>query len=264
MKCFILSLSASLALAASAQAVILADFNSSDWADDFAPNPGNTDNYTYSATQGVGGSGAIFANTGDAGNVAFTPTSFDATGNGTTLEFSLDFRITASANTVSDSNPTVRLGIGDDTSGSLSGRVFGDFDATSINTGAGTVTGRLDLNGNGGITGNAFDLNLDTWYTLYYSWETTGGSSGSLSGDAIVRVYNIGTTTVVDAEANITTSLTGRQLDATSFVNMRGDQISSTATTYLDNLTAVPEPSTIAMLAGGLGMLFLLRRRTHR
>jgi len=239
-------------------AALLSDFNTVGWTSDFAAV--NTGNYTHFATEGTGGSGAISPNNStEGGNIVYDATSFDLTSIGETLELTLDFRITATGDVVADGNPTVRLGVGDDTTGSLSGRIFGDFDVTSINSGGGTVNGRLDLNG--GTLSSSFDLDLDTWYTLYFSWETTGGTSGDLSGTSTAHVYEFGTTTLADANSTLSTGLTNRLLDGDNYVNIRADDLGNNKSTYLDNLAVIPEPSSLALLGVAVGAMLLMRKQ---
>lgn len=210
---------------------------------------------TTGAGLGSNGSGGSSGLAGQVSSSAFTTGQVDLPGAylvaDTVFDATLSFSGTFDFNVISEGDfddgvfvlGDIGTGITTNTSGELLSMKF--YDPAS-----GSNPNRLVDGNNNVLDGIAADIvDNDVWYRASFTWTPTSGTTGDFS------------LTVSDFSSDLgTVSATGFTFDSatTQFgfgsVNdtMRFDNIS---------ITQVPEPSTMLLALGGLGGLFIRRRR---
>lgn|GEM_PF-3641319 len=231
-----------------------------------ATNPfvGNTNG--VNGTNGIDVSGAAGSDT----TAIYTATTIDATSLATPLVLSIDFETAASLGSAAAT--IAQLGLTGNTTLS-----FGNNSANSF------VTGRLNRTGAGAYilqtqtksgstaivtatAGSAASISLTAseWYRLEVDLTRTGTASNfSLT----VSLYDLGanglgTPALVSTGTSAAVANASLYTDTTTFAGLRG--VAGTDAVSYDNLMIVPEPTTTALLSGGLGILILRRRRRAR
>ena len=253
--------------AATAQAGVFVDFNggASDVTTNFSGNGQNLPG--WSASNGLGGSGAIDVTASDFGNfqgVQATGTFESFATPGAQLQVSAFFRIDVAPT----NNPTdarlLDLYIGDDSSTSFtaSGGLINAHYGVRLNTVTNNTTYRLverNDNGNGQQAGGNFSLTLGDWHKMTLVFTNNGGTIIDLTA----TIDNYGPTgaafvsnVITATESHVNAELLGDSSLYSGFRIPRGDNLSA-----LDNFEfiAVPEPASLSLLA--LGGLAALRRR---
>lgn len=254
-------------------AQIVYDFNVSQ-ADYNANFTGPATNNYSAAWQAAGG----VLNTGSLDNDANSRTGYYATSVGQFLNTNDSYFVSTRAlinTSVSTNGSNLRVGFQMDPTQTIGG---GGFIGATLNTSANNGTNATAMNlgfdsrnnvGGSTISGNDTSFGVttdDTWYELkltltyngsnnftgvvdLYSWGVDGNTGG-----ALVDTYNTGT---ISRSSLVSTNIYG---GFQSSQNNQGFRIET-----LDNfsMTAVPEPSTYAMLAGALTTLMVFRRRSR-
>ena len=244
----LLTLGASFALAASASAALTnGDFETGDltgWtAFSFG---GTTTNFVIDSSTQIGGDHSLASGTGD-GSLGSADATFQNIGSAyANFTYSMDFRIDGtstvremdwglSSNTGGDSNGTIRFGV-DNTNG---------IRGIGINGAGGGSWGALN--------GGTFNPVTGTDYT----WTIIGSSfDGTSSASYDMQISDSGGVVFTSTNNTFTTN-TGASIASVNFT--RGGNWGSGAYT-VDNVSAVPEPSSAALLGLG-GLALILRRR---
>jgi hypothetical protein len=117
------------------------------------------------------------------------------------------------------------------------------------------------FNGMSGTQGSGVSPITDNWYRLTLTYDFANSA-------AMLDAFNLTAGSAVDlngASAGNTYSFSSASLfNSVDPATYKGIVARASGTALVDNIvvTPVPEPSSVALLAGGFGMLTLLRRRS--
>ncbi len=266
MKITALALSLTFALSASSFSQILSDDFSTDTLSDYNTPTGGGSRTAFSYTgPGAGSAGRL---TGALSNVSSAENKLSI-GNFTTnltLVTQIDFLTTSSAATQNNANVAL-VGLAD--SATTFSNNHNGFDVTvrGVQSEAGGVAGdarlriRLNDSGTGQIlSANKFTLANSEWYRLTLTTTMTGTNAFTLSANLAlqsspgVSISSIAPTAVTNAQITALENL---------FVGFGvGVDAGPQGGLAVDNLiVAVPEPTTVALLLSGLGLVAAARRQ---
>jgi hypothetical protein len=227
--------------------------------------------YTQSANTGVGGSGGIDVAAPVTGITADSTSinksqSFDFSQSGTTLTISAFMKAIAPTET---GNRMLQLGFVNDATSGMNGNAGLSFTSMRFNpTAVGSMTfapqwqtkTAAGATVNTTVTPNITFVQND-WYLMSLSFVNNGG--GAIGGSGFVQDMGVDGTTPGAITTITSANLTSADIaaDATVFAAFRSFHNDGVAT--LDNFSAVPEPSTVALFgAASAGLLMLRRRRS--
>jgi hypothetical protein len=225
--------------------------------------------YTQSATSGVGGSGGLdVAATGTVDSTAiYKNDTFNFANSGSSLTISAFMKVIPPAET---GNRLLQLGFVNEATSGMNGNtglafMSLRFNPTAINSTTFTPQWQTKTAAAGVVNTSVtptitFDPN--EWYLMSLTFVNNGG--GSIAGSGFVQDFGADGTTGGTVTQITPQTLTSADIaaDASVFAAFRGFQRDGIAN--LDNFSAVPEPSTTALIgvAAAAGFAVARRRRS--